>query len=517
MKQNHLLVFFLSIVLCNWAVAQTKTIENVLNVKRSSSGCILSSEGVKGYYLFSEYDKKDSKTSNFKLSIFDENLQPLSSKNLTAPQYAVVREVAYNGQNILVKIQHNKGARITPKEGFYLYKLYDGNAKLLSSKEVSANPLYDYSYSTEDGELIAAYPIEGKGFVDYRKSPKTKLNTKYTLQFIPNDSTLKSWAYSSSATTKEAEVADFLGVSGNLLLSMATRREGSAWSRDLTETLLGIDIETGKKIFETSVEDSKYAITILNAVTNDNTGNLILAGEYFEKDAKVMKEASLGLCYLTLDNKGVITNRKYLSWEKDVKKHLPTDKKGKTQDFGQIYFHKFVQTADGKTFAIAEIYRKRASALKIAKAALGGGARGGVTEMVVEDIYIFQFDKDFGIESVKVYDKPVTLVDFPLPPDYLSKRMTGILMKGFGQFSYCFTQQTKDKAAFTTVYVTDVKKDRSFNSVHYADNKYSTDKIPLKNEASWMEIHPAKTGYVAITEYFKKEKKLVFSMVKLNK
>ncbi|MGN6438035.1 MAG: DUF6770 family protein [Agriterribacter sp.] len=55
-----------------------------------------------------------------------------------------------------------------------------------------------------------------------------------------------------------------------------------------------------------------------------------------------------------------------------------------------------------------------------------------------------------------------------------------------------------------------------FHSIRYDGGQYSTDKMNLKSDATWMRIMPAKTGFVMVYEYFKKQKKLDYRLEKMN-
>ena len=177
-------------------------------------------------------------------------------------------------------------------------------------------------------------------------------------------------------------------------------------SGDFEDFILGIDINTGKKLFENTVEDRKYSVSTLNA-TPDANGGFMLFGLFFEKDAKTAKASSLGLFGFSVDATGKIVTRKYESWKKDVSKFLKINDRGKIEDVGYIYFHKFIKTSDDKIFAIGEQYKTNVGA-SIATSLLMGGRSN--TNVKVEDMYIFEFDKNFDLKDVQVFDNPRKVV-----------------------------------------------------------------------------------------------------------
>ena len=81
--------------------AQIQKLENVLTATISGTGPIIS-DGVNGYYALYALDKKTKGKSDFQLSVFDQNLSPLSSKKFVMATGAVSREAAFNGQHLSI-------------------------------------------------------------------------------------------------------------------------------------------------------------------------------------------------------------------------------------------------------------------------------------------------------------------------------------------------------------------------------------------------------------------------------
>lgn len=87
-------------------------------------------------------------------------------------------------------------------------------------------------------------------------------------------------------------------------------------------------------------------------------------------------------------------------------------------------------------------------------------------------------------------------------------------------FDYDFTQTNKEHTRFSVGYE-DYERSKdfkglTFNSISYEDGKTSTDRVELTSKAKWLRVYPAKTGFVMIMEYFKKDKRLEFRLEKLN-
>lgn len=492
--------------------AQIQKLENVLTATVSGAGPIIS-EGVNGYYALYELDKKGRGKSEFCLSVFDQNLAPLSSKNFVMNTGSRACEAAFNGQYLLFKFQNTT-------ESKYTYKMFDKNAQLVRSSAKPSNYLDYMDGSSEQSENLRLFPVPGRGFLDYAiKNKKGKMSeTRYAINFFPNDSSGTAWQAMSAANSEYYEYADFLGVSGNTLLSLVTKREG-LMDKDLEEYILGTDLSTGKKLFERQLEDDKYVVSTLNAVPDEEHDGFTLVGLYFDEDAESFKDKSLGLFAFTLDARGEVTRREYVSWSKDIAKFLPVDAKGKIKDVGYLYFHRFLKTADGRYFGIGEEYHRAASAMGIAASILSPGG-ASVVKAVTGDLYVFEFDAGFRLNNIKTYNKTPSNAVLPAGAGMLSARTVGLYLKNYGGFDYQFSQMSRDKSEFNCGYLdydkTKGNKHWTFGSVNYSEGRLSGDKLDLDSKATWFRVHPGKPGYVMITEYFEKEKRMDFRMEKLN-
>jgi len=514
LKLSNGLLFGMLTLLSLQLNAQTQTLENVLTAKISGTGPIIN-EGINGYYTLYELAKKTKGKSDFQLSVFDQNLSPLSSKKFVMTSGTFSQEATFNGEYLLFKFQN-----LTDKK--YAYKMFDKNAKLVRSV---SKPAYYMDYvagadNVDQAENLHLYPLPGKGFVNYStKNQKGKMSkTRYVIDFFPNDSS-STWQANTPATSDFYEYADYLGQAGNTLLSLVIKREG-LFDKDLEEHILGTDLKTGKKLFEYKLEDPDHTVSTLNVVADEGSTFSII-GLYYEKDAKSFKDKSMGLFAFTLDADGKVTSRKYVSWASDVAKFLPMTEKGKVKDVGFIFFHRFVKTADGSYFGIGEEYHREASAIGIAATVLARGNGGtSVLKAVTGDLYVFKFDQGFALQGVTAYDKARSNVSLPPGASMLSVRTTGLYMKSYGGFDYMFTQLSKDKTEFNSGYLdyerTKGNKGWKFGSVNYSDGKLANDKLALNSEATWFRVFPGKPGYVMVAEYFRKKKQMEFRMEKLN-
>lgn len=502
------LLMLFALLLPHTNIAQNKSFEGVLKVSLKNMGPIIEKNEVKGYYTFYETDKLNRKTSAYLLQILDENLNVVSSKNITDSDDLRLLEGVYDGQSILLKFYNTKS-----KEA--ILRVYDKSAELKQNKTRKVESKWEIaqynSAITEETKGVTVFGISNTGFVSYAMEDNKKIG--YSIEFLPEDATQKGWTYKSNANSNDVETASFLA-EGNGVLLTHVGKKSSLLSLDATSYLLATDVKTGNKLFEKQVKSNKYDLLLLNGYNDEATGNIAVLGLYYEKDVKIMKAKSLGLFAQLIDKQGNVVSENYTSWAKDVSKFLPVSAKGKIEDAGYVFFHNMIKSKDGKIYAIGENFKRSLSAAGIL---LGGG----MTQMVIEDMFIFEFSSDFKLTNVKVFDKGKSNFQLPRGAEYYSVQLLASYIKSVGGFDYTFTQPDNNKNVFSVGYVDYEKKKGEknewiFGAITCADSEFSTDKISLQTEASELQVFVAKPGYVMISEYFSKAKKMDLRLEKIN-
>ncbi len=515
MKKLLFSTLFLVLV-CATVHAQKLTIENVKKVSLRSSGAIKQASEVKGYYFFYVSDKVDKKTNEFTLSIHDASLTSLKDIKFVDSKEVTVLECSFNGSDLLFLLYNSK-------DKTFNYQIYgaDGKKKYDYTKEITKKDkayLESTYLNLKDDEQTykGIYPIEGKGFISNMPSREDKDYT-FEISYMSSEKQ-KQWSYIPSGDFKRY-LADFLGsVNGVVLLEVqkyTSRTDGNPES-----FLVGLSLENGKLLFEKSTDltNNKFYPASLSVV---NQGKIYLYGEYFKPKDNIMKDNSLGFGFVEIDAAGKFLSEKYVSWEDGLGKYLSLNSKGKVDDFGYMYIHTMVQTADGSIYAIAEGYKKVASAFGIATTLLSRGGGASVTKIKVTDMLIVKFDKDFSVKDAKIYTKNSNSIELPHGAEFASTAMLGKFIKYYyGGFDYSYTQTNQDLTSFSVCY-SDYERSKNykggtFNSISYNNGKFTTDKINTKSDASWSEVLPGKQGQVVIIEYFKKAKKLEVHFEKLN-
>jgi len=515
MKKTLFFVGFL--LLCMYMTyAQSLSIDNVKSISLRSSAAIKEGTDVKGYYFFYVSDKVDRKTNEYTLRIFDNNLKSLKDIKFQDSKDVKILESSFNGTDLIFLFYNEKektfeyqvyGADGTKKPYTYMRELTKKEKKYLEATYLSLD---------DDEETYKGlYPVEGRGFISNMPSREDKDYT-FQIDFFSTEKK-KQWTYTPTEGGKRF-IGDYLGTfNGTVFIEVL--RLGGAFDQSPDSYILGLNLETGKKVFEKET-DSKYrfypaSLSIMNG------GKAYLYGEFFDANANIAKDKSKGFAFWGVDETGKILNEKYCSWELELGKYLNVSSRGKIEDFGFMYLHNIIQTSDGSIYAIGEGYKKVASALGIAATMLTRSSNISTLKIKVTDMMMLKFDKDFNVKEAKMYPKSSNNVELPGGSEFMSTPLIGKLVKYYyGGFDYSYTQSNKDLSAFTVCYSDYVRgkdyKGGTFNSISYNEGKVTTDHINTRSQASRSWVLPGKQGQVLLLEYFRKDKKLDAHFEKLN-
>jgi hypothetical protein len=498
------------------AGAQTLSFENVHKVTLRNSDAIKEGSEVKGYCFFYVSDKIDKRTNEYTLQITDNTLKKLKDIKFVDSKDVRVLESSFNGSD-LIFLFYNDDART------FEYQVYgaDGKKKYVYNRELTKKErrYLEATYFAEDDEnnYKGLYPIEGRGFISNMPSREDKDYT-FQVDYFSSEKR-KQWSFTPTLGAKKF-VGDYLGTYKGVVYFEVLKFSGMM-DGNPESFLLGLDLETGKQLFEKPTDQTKYKFYPASmSILND--GKAIIFGEYFNPNGNIAKDKSLGFAFWTVDEKGAIQGEKYCAWDLELGKFLDVSSRGKIADFGLMYLHNMMQVADGSIYAIGEGYMKVASALGILSQVATGGRSGVSTVKVkVTDMILIKFDKDFNVKEAKIYSKNPNKQELPSGMEFVSTPLIGKMLKYYyGEFDYAYTQVNKENTSFTVCY-SDYERGKdykggTFNSISFNEGKITTDKIQTKSGATRSAVLPGKQGQVLILDYYKKDKRLDAHFEKLN-
>lgn len=505
--------------------AQTLSRANVARVSLRGSGTVIQDGQVKGYYSFYNLEKKDKKNNNYQLSLFDENLREINSVTITRPKTYVVIDGAFNGTAFCFLFYDSKN-RAIELVSFDRTLAQTGSATQAINKNKHA--MANYNLIAQGASPSQAYiiGIQDKGFLYYGL-----VKDKYQYQTEFYDNAMKKVWTDAGTGTSSIEFASEAFQEGVYAGSLITRKK-NANSKDIDVDLLVQNVDDGKKLFRVPVATDKYSVSFSDVYFDREKENFIVFGEYYDKKDKELKAQSLGFISLTYDLSGKIVEEKINSWATDISRVTPVNEKGKFDGSNtSVLFHDIIRTSDGQFFVVGEQYKKAASGagiasqiLNIAAAAATGyySSSSASVQLNIYNLVIFQFNSDFTINKLHFFEKDKNVVMLPAGSGFMSPKQISFYGKIAGGFDYVYTQESKDKNTFVVTYINyDREKGEKarnlLGSVIYTPEKtFTVDKLVLNRKSSDYFVSRAKEGYVMVTEYFKKEKRLDSRLEKLN-
>lgn len=510
------LLSLLVMMMCFTAVhAQTYSIDNVIKMNSGSAKEIREGTEVKGYYFFFISDKIDKRTNEYTLRIMDNNLKMLKDIKFQDSKDVAILETSFNGAD-LIFLFYNENAKTLEYQIFGAdgkKKPFNYTRNLTKKEKNYLEQTYLANSGDEEQTYKGLYPIEGKGFISNMPSREEKHYT-YQLDYFSTEKR-KQWSYIPAEGAKRF-VGDYLGMF-NGVVYVEELRYGGAFDQKPGSFIIGLDLETGKKLFEKST-DGKYRFYPAS-LSQANSGQSFIYGEFFNIDGNIAKDKSLGFAFWGIDAAGNITSEKYISWASDMARFINVSSKGKIEDIGFMFLHNIIQASNGSIYAIGEGYKKNADGVGIAMKMLGGG--GSAVKIKVTDMILIKFDSDFKVKDMKIYQKNDNAITLPPGSELLSAPLLGKMIKYYyNGFDYTYTQSNKDVSAFTICYSNYVRskdyKGGTFNSISYNNGKITTDQIKTRSDATSTWVLPGKQGQVLIIDYYKKTKKVEAHFEKLN-
>jgi hypothetical protein len=511
-KVLPLIIFCLVICL---GQAQVLVKQNVRKLTVRGSGTIEQNSQVKGYYTFISVEKKDKNNNTYELSLFDENLIQVSSVEIIRPRHYMLVDGAYNGRTFCFLFRDEKkklNEMIT----------YDRSLKLVSTAFVPDNEYTISPTQAAQGDPTQAFlvPIDNKGYIYY--GVKTG---KYQYQMVFfTDSLKRKWA-AVAPDDADVELASDAFQEEEYVGSLILRKKRIR-SKDIDVDLLVQRMSTGEQLFKIPLLTDKYSVSLSSVYFDREKMQFVVFGEYYDKDDKELKAQSLGFISLEIDMKGTIVRETVNSWA-DIGKVAPVDAKGKFDKSNmRIMVHNIIKTSDGQFFVVGEQYAKVASGAGIAMqlmSGLGGGApQAASVQLNIYNMVYLQFNPDFTINRMHLFAKDKTEVLLPAGAGFMSSKQLSFYVRAVGGFDYKYTQQIPGDDTFIVTYI-DYDKEKGqkatnmLGSIIYTPEKtFTVDKLKLNRKSTDYFVLKAKTGYVMVMEYFRKEKKLESRLEKLN-
>ena len=519
---KKLLIFFFALATISNFIGQEQVIKELLeDFRLIKTSAITNNTDVVGYYSYykgerNKNNKSNNRTFNYKLRIYDENMETVTDKHFERSVHDILKESEFNNDYILFKFLNLKEEKVK-------FIAFDGNGEIAFDKEREMEK-FEYrmlkasSSNHQSGPNLNSNtlePITGKGFVDYFRVKNNKEG--FGMNFISNSGEI--WKRFSKESSKLVERADFIGYDDTYLYTLISKSK-SLNKKEYDIYIQANELETGKRKFHKKIDDDRYDINPLNAFV-DKTTNEVKCLSTVYNDGEGLTGIPIGLQIATINVEGKFVDKKEIIFELDLSKFTEVKQTGKLKEFGNMYFHNIVPTKDGYIF-IAESYKKEISGAGVALKLLGAGGNISAVQITLGNFIVISTNSDFDVTGFDVLEKPKRAIYLPEGSLTVSPGRLGHYVKNIGKFALKFDHMYPDENLYYGIYRQINNKDKTaeIGIVKVKDGQVSTEEFSIgkKIERFSTGIFRAKKGhfYLVKRERVDKVWQRTYSMEKIN-
>lgn len=519
MKTDFKVIVCILLVFIQFSIqAQKNGLDNMLSVELKKTGVVEQQNQVKGYYSFYFVEKADKENSIYAVKIFDENAKEIINEKFKEINKLMLVAATFDNEAILLKFTVTN----SPHKGTKYY-IFNKEKQFKPISKPTTNEKDGYiNYGVGEPEALGRtlFGIQEKGFLNYAPYKESKTEG-YEIVMIGSKGE-KKWVHQSQTKSGEKDIANILAVGKNNVYNIisnyeSARKYDSPTGNYITQSINSIDLSTGRKIFETKMEDEQLKYQILSGQESEAGTGLTVFGLTYPKSVKMDIEAPWGMFTATLDINGNILTKKTVSLDNTINKFFPLESYKSFRELGNVYFHNFLQTSDGRIFAIAENYDIKG--VITLTSFMGVNTGKSPNRFVTKDLLIFEFNADFTISGIKAIPKSITKLEMPSSAYGYATKIANVMKHQWG-FGYLYSQLSQDKSSFIIYYKDIFKEDntRFFNleAIVHKDGTYMKDKLNLKVDNDLLTPFPAKYGHILLSGYLKDEKKQEMRLERIN-
>jgi hypothetical protein len=516
-----LLALLMSVLTVN---AQEASVENVLNLRSAKhSGQIIENNKLVGYFIFFTKEKVDKNNTAYEIEMFDDNYNPSSQFEIVRPKNSSLIEMVYNGSVFMLHFYD-------PKTG-YEFVTFDRNGDQKGSNAISKDAISKWDLNRvvmnmqSATENVSIYPNGANGFI--RSTFTNYKKVGYEIVAYDNEAN-EVWSYKSDESSDMLEMVEINDISANYLTATVTKKKNIT-TREMSNYLLLLNLSEGSKIAEIGMGDDATGLrSVLKSFLNESKKNITIVGEYYKPNDDIVKNKSQGLYMqeISLDGEDLgITN---YAWKGDIDQFASlNDEDGKNDRPFYAFFHDVIVAKNGHIFLIGEQFLKQVSAggiaMQVAASALGGSTNASAFEMLLGDMIVVEFDAEKNLVDFKMVEKKKTKIILPAGMGVYGSTTLGYYIKSIGAFDYSFTSRNKEKDIYDVIYIDgnrreddqSEKSDLMVGVISIKGGKVTENRIPIFCESRDWWVQPGKPGYISVSEYYRKEKKIDMRLEKL--
>ena len=455
--------------------------------------------------------------------MFDDNYNPSSKFEIVRPKNSYLVEMVYNGSVFMLHFYD-------PKTG-YEFVTFDRNGDMKGSNAISKDAVSKWDLNKvlmnlqSSTENVSIYPNGTNGFI--RSTFTNYKKVGYEIVAYDNEAN-EVWSYKSNEASEMLEMVEINDISANYLTATVTKKKNLT-TREMSNYLLLLNLSDGSQITEISMGDDATGLrSVLKSFLNESKKNISIVGEYYNPNDDIVKDKSQGLYMQEISLSGEDLGITNYAWKGDIDQFASlTDEDGNDNRPFYAFFHDVVVSKNGHIFLIGEQFLKQVSAggiaMKVAANAMGATTNASAFEMLLGDMIVVEFDAEKTLVDFKTVEKKKTKIILPAGMGIYGSTTLGYYIKSIGAFDYAFTSRNKEKDIYDVIYIDgnrreddqSEKSDLMVGVISIKGGAVTENRIPIFCESKNWWIQPGKPGYISVSEYFRKEKKINMRLEKL--
>lgn len=427
----------------------------------------------------------------YNLVVLDINFKITKDKLISSPM--PLKQIVFNGSHFCLVFQAMK---------YVIYAIYDTEGVVVGEMRID----YKDPYQSASEALQAVAPVPYKGFI--RQGMQYGWDT-YLEMFDHSGDVL--WKidpefYTGTTAGKVREIIEVIKTNAQFIvvavsLAAVHGNDAKTRTRDFQRVY---DAQSGAALFEINASAGN-GLRLHGVVLEPD--EIIVYGAYFPggKVGVLSNEQwggeKSGIYLQVYDTTGKIKYEYINDGERDMQSLLGKIKEAEYNEYACMWIHNLVKSGE-RYYMIGEMYSDKSK--------------------LVRNMIALEFDTAQAKPAVYVYQKDI--------PEFGSRAALvafqyynlGYNLLKLGHFGYKFTSQNKDHTMFAGVYTNLDNTDKGDEKTIVGaialdrDGELINPKIILTTKPDDVFVYPGKPGYVAVAEYFKKEKKVTLTLHKFD-
>lgn len=492
MKSLYSTLLLFAFLITNKNYSQSSTLDKVVSFDFKNIRAIEENGIVKGYFFFFKIDKVDRDDNKYGLYVYDNNFNQTHYKELIKSKKTKLIDSKFNGTTFCFQFYDEAKRK-------YEYNIYD--------TELNEKGLFTFTISKDLAEAIESaatlgytnysqthtlVPLPNSGYAIYGNN----LSTKAFELIAFNNTGVKIWEFDAKKISSKPNVyGNYIkNIDDNMVfeISKVTVR-GLRKPAEVDQNVFLINFKDGSIKLQTKLNNKDRQLYINDFVSNENGYTLF---------AEITTTSSPfpGTYICNLSKTGGLIDDVALNLNESIPNFIKDKDQSDLLKNKSCLIHEVIPIKD-KIYVIGEFYDKKH---------LYDGVVFVIQNNSVSNVFIYK-KKKAKIESV-FFNTSLN-----------SQAAVGMMLKTLlaDKQDYCYTSLNSTKVGFTTVFCNYEKENKDsdyiIGTINLSkDNTLSSDEVKMISKPDAFKVLPAKPGYVAIFEYFEKEKRIAMKFEKLN-